>query len=153
MAIEKLPSGTRGARLPPRLLMRLMVPVMTWFHRRAHDRFGGQELLYLHTVGARSGQARTHPVARFDDGGGGWIVVASAGGAASHPAWYHNLVAHPDQVQAEVGGTNRRATVRQLDGAEREAAWAVVVARAPRFEAYRTNTDRELPVLRITPVD
>jgi deazaflavin-dependent oxidoreductase (nitroreductase family) len=151
MSIEKSPSGTRGVRQPPRLIARLMMPMMRRIHRLTGDRFNGMDLVYLTTVGARSGQERTATVARFDDGAGGWLVVASAGGAATHPAWYHNIAAHPDQVTAEVSGRRQKVTVEQLEGAEREAAWAVVVRRAPAFGAYVAKTDRQLPVLRLTP--
>jgi deazaflavin-dependent oxidoreductase (nitroreductase family) len=129
------------------------MPLMMRVHRRQGDRFQGQDLLYLTTVGAKSGQQRTNPVARFDDGGGGWIVVASAGGTAQHPGWYHNIAAHPDQVQAEVAGRTYHVSVDQLEGEARERAWAVVVASQPRFEGYTTKTDRVLPVLRLTPLD
>jgi deazaflavin-dependent oxidoreductase (nitroreductase family) len=152
MALQKLPAGSRGARQPPGFLGRIFTPLMIRIHRRSGNRFQGLDLVYLTTVGARSGQRRTTPVARFDDGGGGWIVVASAGGTANHPAWYHNIVAHPDQVWAEVGGKTHRVAVDQLEREERERAWAVVVARAPRFQGYTTKTDRVLPVLRLTPV-
>jgi deazaflavin-dependent oxidoreductase (nitroreductase family) len=128
-----------------------MTPLMVRVHRRGGDRFNGMNLLYLTTVGARSGARRTVPVARFDDGAGGWFVVASAGGSAHHPAWYHNVVAHPDQVWAEVGGTPRRVDVDQLEGAARDTAWQQVTREAPNFQAYTTKTDRELPVLRLTP--
>jgi deazaflavin-dependent oxidoreductase (nitroreductase family) len=153
MAIEKLPSGTRGTRTPPRVVAKLFMPVMTWVHRHSKDRFHGMDLLYLSTVGARSGQTRTHPVARFDADGGGWFVVASAGGAAGHPAWYHNLVAHPDRVVVEVAGRRHHVAIQQLAGAERDAAWRQVVARAQGFARYQTATDRQLPVLRLMPVD
>jgi len=110
-------------------------------------------LLYITTVGAHSGQQRTNPLARFEDGQSGWYVVASAGGAAQHPAWYHNLAAHPDQVWVEVGGTKRQVTVEQLSGDERSKVWQqVVVAQVPRFGGYPQKTDREIPVLRLTPV-
>jgi deazaflavin-dependent oxidoreductase (nitroreductase family) len=153
MSVEKLPGGTRGTRQPPGFLARLLVPIMIRVHRRSGDRFQGQDLLYLTTTGAKSGQRRTNPVARFDDGGGGWIIVASAGGTAHHPAWYHNIVAHPDQVQAEVAGTTHRVSVEQLDGEARERAWAAVIAASPRFEGYTEKTDRVLPVLRLTAID
>ena len=152
MAIEKLPGGTRGSRTPPSLLGKILTPVMVRIHRRSGDRFGGMDLLYLTTVGARSGARRTTPVARFDDGAGGWIIVASAGGAAQHPSWYHNIAAHPDQVQVEVGGTEHRVLVKQLEGEERAEAWSRVVQHSNRFEGYTTKTDRRLPVLRLTPV-
>jgi deazaflavin-dependent oxidoreductase (nitroreductase family) len=132
---------------------RVMTPVMVRVHRLSGNRFAGMDLLYLSTVGARSGQTRTTPVARFDDGGGGWFVVASAGGAATHPGWYHNIAAHPDDVHAEVGGVRHRVQVEQLDGDARDAAWRAIVERAPRFGGYEQKTDRSIPVLRLTPVD
>lgn len=152
MSVQKLPGGTRGTRGAPSWLAKFMVPVMMRIHRRQGDRFQGQDLLYLTTVGAKSGERRKNPVARFDDGGGGWVIVASAGGTANHPGWYHNIVAHPDQVQAEVSGTTYRVTVDQLEGEAREHAWGVVVASQPRFGGYTEKTDRVLPVLRLTPV-
>jgi deazaflavin-dependent oxidoreductase (nitroreductase family) len=151
VSFSKTPAGTRGGRKIPGLVGKLVVPAMMRMHRRSHDRFNGMDMLYLTTVGAKSGQSRTVPVARFDDGRGGWFIVASAGGSISHPAWYHNLAAHPDQVEAEVAGTKRRVTVTQLSGAEREAAWEQVVSEAPNFKDYLAKTDRELPVLRLTP--
>lgn len=153
MSVEKLPGGTRGTRQPPGFLGRLLMPIMIRVHRRSGDRFQGQDLLYLTTTGAKSGQRRSNPVARFDDGGGGWIIVASAGGTAQHPGWYHNIVAHPDQVQAEVAGTAHKVSVEQLDGEARERAWAAVVAASPRFQGYTEKTDRVLPVLRLTAID
>ena len=127
------------------------MPLMLWMHRRSRDRFSGMDLMYLTTVGARTGQSRTTAVARFDDGQGGWYVVASAGGAAQHPAWYHNIAAHPDQVTAEVTGTRHRVTVEQLQGDTRDRAWAAIATQAPRFSTYLNKTDRTLPVLRLTP--
>ncbi len=127
------------------------MPLMLRMHRRSGDRFGGMDLLYLTTVGARSGQSRTTAVSRFDDGQGGWFIVASAAGAAQHPAWYHNIAAHPEQVAAEVAGSSHRVTVEQLDGQERDQAWATITAQAPRYNTYLDKTDRHLPVLRLTP--
>jgi deazaflavin-dependent oxidoreductase (nitroreductase family) len=150
MPVQKLPGGTRGTRTPPSLLSKIMTPLMVRIHRRSGDRFRVMDLLYLTSVGARSGANRTTPVARFDDGQGGWIIVASAGGATQHPGWYHNIVAHPDQVQVEVSGKVHRVRVDQLQAEQREQAWAGVVERAPRFNGYLTRAHRQLPVLRLT---
>ena len=152
MSIEKPPAGTRGAKTPPSFVKKLLMPVMMRIHRRGGDRFQGNDLLYITTVGARSGQQRTNPVARFDDGQGGWYVVASAGAAAHHPAWYHNIAAHPDQVWVEFGGTKRQVSVEQLSGDERREAWEQIVTRSPSFGAYPHKTDRDIPVLRLTAV-
>lgn len=152
MSIEKPSSGTRGAKTPPRLMAKLLMPIMAKIHRRSGDRFSGFDVLYLHTVGARSGEPRSSTVARMDDGAGGVFVVASYAGAQHHPAWYHNIVAHPDQVSVEYGGQTRRVSVQQLEGEERAEAWRRIVATVPRFGGYETKTDREMPVLRLTPV-
>ena len=153
MSIQKSPSGTRGTRTPPRLISKLMMPVMLRVHRLSKDRFAGMDLLYLHTVGAKSGQPRTSAVARFDDGAGGWVIVASAGGAATHPGWYHNVVAHPDQVSVEIGGSTRRVQVEQLEGDSRAAMWQQIIAAAKGFAGYESKTDRQIPVLRLSPID
>jgi len=78
-------------------------------------------------------------------------VVASNGGAPTHPAWFINLAKNPDKVWIEVG--NRKLAVRadSLQGAEREQALARVAAVAPRYAGYQKKTDREIPVIRLTP--
>jgi hypothetical protein len=39
----------------------------------------------------------------------------------------------------------------QLHGTEREAAWQTLAAAIPRFGRYPHKTDREIPVIRLTP--
>ena len=89
----------------------------------------------------------------FPDGDDTWLVVASKGGSPSHPAWFINLAKHPDQVWLEVGNRKLRVAVESLTGAEREGALARVAAVAPRYGEYQQKTDREIPVLRLTPAD
>ena len=124
--------------------------VMIKIHHRTGDRFMGMDLLYLTTIGAKTGQKRVSPVARFADGDDAWLVVASNGGAAHHPSWYHNVMAHPDQVWVEVAGRSRPVTVEQLDGARRDEAWQRIITSQPRFDGYRKKTARALPVLRLS---
>ena len=130
--------------------MGLVKNIMIKIHKSTGDRFMGMDLLYLTTVGAKSGQKRQSPVARFADGENAWLVVASNGGSAQHPSWYHNLMAHPDQVWIEVAGRSVQATVEQLEGAARDAAWQRIVAEQPRFAGYEQKTTRAIPVLRLT---
>ena len=110
----------------------------------------GMDLLYLTTVGAKSGQKRQSPVARFSDGDG-WLVVASNNGSEHHPNWYHNLRAHPDQVWVEMAGRTIPATVEELTGPERDAAWQRITAAQPRFAGYEHKTSRNIPIIRLTP--
>jgi deazaflavin-dependent oxidoreductase (nitroreductase family) len=121
-------------------------------HRRTGNKFMGMNLLYLTTVGAKTGQKRVAPVARFPDDGG-WLVVASLGGSARHPGWYHNMAAYPDQIWAEVDGKQIRVTAEQLEGRRREAAWQRITTEQPRYADYQKKTDRVLPIIRLSPVE
>jgi deazaflavin-dependent oxidoreductase (nitroreductase family) len=146
-------NGTRGAHQPGAggPVGRLMTRMMVNRTRRKGGRMMGGEVLVLTTVGARSGEERSTPVRRFAGPGGSSIVVASAAGSARNPAWYYNLAAHPDRVRIELAGEVVPVTARQLHGAERERAWAAITAEASRFADYQEKTDRELPVVQLTP--
>jgi deazaflavin-dependent oxidoreductase (nitroreductase family) len=154
MSFQKLPGGTRGARVPrSNAVTRALNRVAMSWHRRSGDKFQGQDLLYLTTVGAKSGQERQSTVARFADGDDGWVVVASAAGSARHPAWYHNIAAHPDQVWIEFGGRHMRVTATQLEGHARAQAWQRITQLQPRYSSYEQKTDRAIPVIRLTRAD
>ena len=146
-------AGTRGARQPRAGLM------MRWVNKMAASRIRrtgkmaglGFNALILTTTGARSGAERTNPVGWFPGDEGSWLIVASAAGAARNPAWYHNIAAHPGRVKIELKGRSIPVTAKQLHGAERDEAWRQITAAAPRFAAYQRKTDRELPIIRLTP--
>jgi deazaflavin-dependent oxidoreductase (nitroreductase family) len=124
--------------------------MMIKMHRRSGDRFMGMDLLYLTTVGAKTGEKRLSPVTRFPDGDDAWIVVASNGGSSRNPSWYHNLMAHPDQVWIEVAGRSVPVAAEKLEGPRRDAAWQRVIAAQPRYANYQRKTDRTLPVIRLS---
>ena len=105
--------------------------------------------LVLTTVGAKSGIERRAPLAYVPDGQGHWLIVAAYAGAATNPAWYHNIAAHPDQVTIEVDGHTRAVTAEELHGAERDQAWRLITAELDRFAKYQEKTDRQLPVIRL----
>jgi deazaflavin-dependent oxidoreductase (nitroreductase family) len=109
----------------------------TWamgrIRRGKKDLLGGRNVLVLTTVGGKSGAERQTPVNFFPGEDGSWLIVASAAGAAANPAWYLNLSAHPDNVRIEVGGRTVPVTAEQLDGAERDRAWAQITASSSRF--------------------
>lgn len=119
--------------------------------RRGRGTFMGMDVLVLHTVGSRSGQQRETPVAWFADGDDARLIVASGGGS-QHPDWYINLVAHPDRASIELpGGGTVPVTPHRLDGADRELAWQRIAAAQPRIAKYQSKSDREYPVIRLTP--
>jgi len=151
VTFEKTPSGTRGGKgMSSNPMTRFVMRAMTSWHRRSGDKFQGMDLLYLTTVGAKSGAKRQSTVTRFADGADAWLVVASAGGSVHNPAWYHNLAAHPDQVWVEFGGKQLRVTPTQLEGEARAQAWQRITKSQPRYAGYEQKTDRTIPVVRLT---
>ena len=98
----------------------------------------------LETRGARSGAVRRNAVIYFHDSER-VTIVASLAGAPHHPAWFHNLVAHPDVV---FGGVPMHATV-VTDEAERERLWALADNVFPPFELYRRMAGREIPIVQL----
>ncbi|AUS80978.1 nitroreductase family deazaflavin-dependent oxidoreductase [Actinoalloteichus sp. AHMU CJ021] len=106
----------------------------------------GTRLLLLTTTGARSGAPHTVPLGYLPDGGERILVIASAGGAPRHPAWFHNLVAHP-RVTVEDGVFTYQAEAEVLRGPERDAAFARAVESDPEWARYQENTSRTIPVV------
>ncbi|MEV7469755.1 nitroreductase/quinone reductase family protein [Streptomyces kronopolitis] len=108
--------------------------------------FEGGRLLLLTTTGARSGAPHTTPLGYLPDGGGRVLVIASAAGAPRHPAWFHNLVAHP-RVTVEAGVFTYEAEALVLEGAERDHTFARAAESDPGWSAYQDRTERVLPVV------
>lgn len=108
--------------------------------------------LMLHTVGAKTGQARTTTLTYARDGDA-YLVVASLGGAPRSPGWYHNLKAHPD-VDINIGPKRLHATARPVlpDDPDYPRLWKIVNANnAGRYEGYQRRTARPIPVIALTP--
>jgi len=151
MSFHKIPPGQRGnPAMRTNAVTRVMIGAMQRYHRFRGDRFMGMDLLYLTTVGAKSGQERRVTLSRFPDENG-WLIVASAGGSKDQPAWYHNIAAHPDQVRAEVGGKSFPVRVEQVEGDQRDDAWKRITAEQPRYAGYHDKTDRLIPILKLIP--
>lgn len=111
----------------------------------------GQPILLLHTRGARTGEPRTTPLL-YTPYGGGFIVVASKAGAEHHPAWYHNVRRHPDDIAVEVGGTRMPVRARVVDGPERARLWQRVNDNYNGYDRYQARaTGRTIPVIVLDP--
>lgn len=106
----------------------------------------------LETRGARTGAVRRNAIIYFNDvavGSGRVIIAASNAGGPRHPAWYHNLVAHPDVT---FGGVPMRASV--VDASEEARLWDLADRVFPAFAPYRSRAagaGREIPLIALTP--
>jgi F420H(2)-dependent quinone reductase len=111
----------------------------------------GMPIIVVTTRGAKSGKVRKNPVMRVEHGGE-YALVASKGGAPGHPEWFHNLVAHPDEVTIQDGPQPFGVRVRQVEGDEKAQWWARAVAAYPPYDEYQAKTTRQIPVFVATPV-
>lgn len=105
--------------------------------------------LLLDHVGARSGVKRTAPLLYLTDGPN-LVVVASKGGHPHHPAWFHNLKAHPDTT-VQVGSRVRPVHARVATAAERERLWPQAVAAYAGYRDYQARAGREIPLVILEP--
>ncbi len=120
----------------------------------AYERSGGREantlrdtglpIIVVTTRGNKTGQIRKTPLMRVEHGGE-YALVASMGGAPKHPVWYHNIKADP-HVTIQDGPEPFAATVRQVEGAERDEWWQRAVAAYPPYAEYQEKTERVIPV-------
>jgi deazaflavin-dependent oxidoreductase (nitroreductase family) len=106
----------------------------------------GLPIAVFTTRGAKSGKIRKFALMRVEHDGA-YAMVASQGGAPTHPAWYHNLKAYPDQLVVQDGPEPFDAVARELEGEERQEWWDRAVAAYPPYAEYQQRTERLIPVL------
>jgi len=111
--------------------------------------FGDAPLLLLTTTGARSGERRTSPMMYLADehDPNRVYIFASYAGADQNPAWFHNVVAHPVEVEVEIGDGQFRATAEVLPEPRRAEVFAIQAGRYPGFAGYQQKTSRAIPVI------
>ncbi len=97
----------------------------------------GVPAVILTTIGAKSGEPRTvalygipHP--------DGVALIASNFGDVKHPAWYHNLKAHPEAT-VSIGRDTWPATARLATPDERDEIWAKGIKMYPGWSKYEAR--------------
>lgn len=106
----------------------------------------GVPMLLLRHRGAKSGRERTSPLLYLPDEDR-IAIVASKGGFSKHPAWFHNLMAHPD-AEVELPREGRVAVcARKASADERARLWPRLVEMYSPFADYQRATSREIPVV------
>jgi len=118
----------------------------------AYERSGGQEATTLRDTGLpviivtmrgnRSRNIRKIALMRVEHAGE-YALVASKGGAPTHPVWYYNLVANPDEVTIQDGREPFEVRVREVNGDERGVWWS-----APLPPTRPTPTTRRRRIAR-----
>jgi deazaflavin-dependent oxidoreductase (nitroreductase family) len=112
--------------------------------------FTGLPVVLLTTIGAKSGKPRTLPLVGFSDGDK-VILVASYFGNARHPAWYHNLRAHPTATLS-MDGQTRTYIARDAAGEEYDRYWRQAVDLYIGYKYYKERAgNRHIPIVVLSP--
>ncbi|MEV4702968.1 nitroreductase/quinone reductase family protein [Actinoplanes sp. NPDC049316] len=125
MSVER---KTRGARVPPRWIVRSAWSVHRFLYRVTGGRLGlwrprkkGWGALRLTTAGRRSGRPRSVILGYFEDGSD-LVTLAMNGWGPGEPAWWLNLQADPDAT-VELVGVRRPVRAHAATGEERDRLW------------------------------
>ncbi|GAB2443879.1 nitroreductase family deazaflavin-dependent oxidoreductase [Nocardia tengchongensis] len=132
-----------------------------WVYRRTGGRIGGKwrigagfrkpvPTLLLEHRGRKSGTVYTVPLLYISDGAD-TIVVASQGGLPKHPQWYRNLCAGPD-THIQIGRDRFPVHAVTADAQQRARLWPRLVEAYADFDTYQAWTEREIPVVVLSPV-
>lgn len=141
--------GSNGATRGDRA-MAVLSGLHRWVIRVSRGRLGWRiarmATVELHTVGRRTGQPRatilSTPILEPER----IVLVASKGGSDRHPAWYLNLVAHPDVV-IDLHDGRRAMRARTATPDEKARLWPRITAAYPGYARYQERTRRDIPVV------
>jgi F420H(2)-dependent quinone reductase len=134
-------------------LANLMIGANVAVYRRSGGRLWGSlkgaPILLLDHVGRKSGQARTTPLLYMRDGDD-LVIAGSRGGSDATPAWWLNLKASPDTT-VTVGREHRRIHAHEANPEEKSRLWPELVKMFPDYAEYQRRTNRDIPVVILSP--
>ena len=130
--------------------IKLFMDINAFLIRISRGRIGGklgtQTILTrsVHTIGRRSGQLRSIPIAYFFYEGK-YLIVESNWGKDRHADWYFNLQKNP-QASIEVNGETIKVNASFAEGKEYTRLWEYVTKKHPPYYEYQKMTERKIPI-------
>jgi len=133
--------------------LRIFSRIHIFAYRRTGGVIGGRiygnPILLLTTIGRKTGQQRTTPLAYIVDGDT-IVIIAGAAGAAQHPAWWLNLAADPE-AWVQIGRRTARVRARLATAEEQQRIWARYPAQRALFDSMQRRVARAIPVIVLHP--
>ncbi|GBE21633.1 MAG TPA: nitroreductase family deazaflavin-dependent oxidoreductase [Actinobacteria bacterium] len=108
------------------------------------------DILLLTTRGRKSGRPHTVPLLYLRSATA-LVVIASWGGRPANPDWYENLMASPRATVELPGGQTFDVSARAATPEERASWWPRITDAYAGYVDYQSQTDREIPVVFLTP--
>lgn len=118
---------------------------------RIGSQLGKQTILILRTVGRKSGQPRSTPIAYFFHEGK-YLIVESNWGKDNHADWYFNLQKQP-QASIEVKGRTIKVNASFAEGEEYARLWEYLTKKHPPYLEYQKMTERKIPIAVFEPTE
>lgn len=134
-----------------KLVRTLHVVIYRLSDGRVGASIAGMPMLILATKGRRSGKAHSVPLGYMTERDS-YVVIASYRGSPRHPAWYLNLLNEP-QATLQVNRLRIAVVAKTADAEAREKLWTCLVARTPLYKRFQERTDRQIPMVYLTPVN
>jgi deazaflavin-dependent oxidoreductase (nitroreductase family) len=132
---------------------KIHVALYRWTNGRVGARLPGfpnVPIVLVDHLGAKSARRRTAPLMYHEDNGV-VAVAASKAGEPTHPAWYHNLLAHPETT-IQIGPDVREVRARVATETERAHWWPLLVQKYPGYEFFQQRArERQIPIVLFEP--
>lgn len=116
---------------------------------RVGRRLVDNDMLLLTTTGRRSGKTHTVPLLYLRDKEH-LVVIASWGGRDHHPHWYTNLMKDP-AATVQIDGRHLDVQAATADREQRARLWPQVLDAYDGYREYQNRTDREIPIVILSP--
>ena len=151
-AIRSVASSRPGSWVFVRVARHLDAGVLTATRgrRTLSSLIAGIPTLQLTTTGAKSGRQRTTTLLGLPTEGG-VAIIASNFGQKKHPAWFHNLKAHP-HCEVTIDGVSQECRAVEVDGERKARIWQRGLAIYPGWTEYeKRRPSREIAVFVLEP--
>ncbi len=112
---------------------------------------GGTQVVWISSLGRRSGQWRRTPLLAVRDGvaaSASYVVAGSNAGQARVPGWVFNVRDHPSGY-LEADGIPWRVHFEESLGTDRDALYGRLAQSWRSFTSYEKHAERYIPVFRV----
>jgi deazaflavin-dependent oxidoreductase (nitroreductase family) len=105
---------------------------------------GGAQVVWITTLGRKSGQWRKTPLLAVPIDGG-WGIAGSNAGQERIPGWVYNVNAH-NKGKIDVDGQEMQVTFTQVFGDLKDHIYSGLTKQWSAYDMYQRNINREIPV-------
>lgn len=111
----------------------------------------GLPVLWVTTIGARSGRTRDVPLLGIPTPARNLALLGTNWGGEQTPGWVHNLLANPEAV-VEWRDKRAEVTAERLDIEQQAPVWDAAIAAYPNYANYREKAaHRTIHVFELVP--